>query len=175
MRFKVQTTVMAIIFIFNTRQCRSGQGDAESGNRYFLGGISELKAGHAQAAVERFQKGIQAGPQIADNYYWMGLIFLYDAQYTQAIPWLEQAIERQSSDFHVHRDLGLCYLKLNFVGKARAHMEEAVRLNPSSLSSRFNLGLIYARMGFWPQAWREFHLAVTMGESKETFQARPSP
>ena len=140
---------------------------------YEAEGIASLSQGDDAKAIEIFTKGVEARPDYWKNYHWIGCIHLYHAQYDQAIPWLIRARDTNPVHYYLpYANLGLCYLKLDQKDLAKEELEEAERLNPASASTHFNLGLLYARQGLWPKAWDEFHLAVTMGVSKDTYKPR---
>lgn len=128
--------------------------------------------GRISQAIETFKKGVEAYPAYWKNHFWMGRLLFYQGQYAQAIGWMEQARDCNPLHYGPHTYLGLAYFKVGKLGLARKALEAAVRLSPARASARFNLGLVYARLGLWSKAWSEFHLAVTMGASKEAFKPR---
>jgi tetratricopeptide (TPR) repeat protein/mono/diheme cytochrome c family protein len=74
----------------------------------------------------------------------------------------EKMLEVDPQDPRAHYDLALCYLELNRVADAIAHLQEAVRLEPTSPWADYELGLVLLRQRHFDEAMQHFRRAVTL-------------
>ncbi|HKS76150.1 MAG TPA: sulfatase-like hydrolase/transferase [Terriglobales bacterium] len=83
-----------------------------------------------------------------------------DAQYTDAIPKLEQVLKDQPGMAIAEMQLGLAYSRLRTYDKALAHLKNAVKLLPDNGMGHYELGLALFETGDWNAAAPEFEAAV---------------
>ncbi|HIE50925.1 MAG TPA: tetratricopeptide repeat protein [Armatimonadetes bacterium] len=87
-----------------------------------------------------------------------------------AIAFYERALELEPDNPDVHTDLGVMYLQLGEVEKARAHFKQAQTLNPQHPQSLFNLGVVYYQQGKKEKAlaaWEGYLHLAPKGEKAE--------
>ncbi|MCC5850317.1 MAG: tetratricopeptide repeat protein [Verrucomicrobia bacterium] len=89
--------------------------------------------------------------------------------YSEAIRELEHAEADQPENHHIHRILGVCWLREGNHAKAEASLREALRLHPDSIASRYDLAQVLALRGKMNEA--EFLLTEVMDLAPESLYA----
>ena len=74
----------------------------------------------------------------------------------------EKMLEIDPDDGRVHYDLAFCYLELNRVADAIAHLQAAVRLEPASAWADYELGIVLLRQRRFDEAEQHFRKAATL-------------
>ena len=97
----------------------------------FLGWTYHFQ-GKLDDAIEECKKAIQIDPEFGNPYNDIGSYLIERAQYDEALPWLERALQtRRYESYHFpHYNLGRVYMAKGMYGKARGHFETALRMCP---------------------------------------------
>lgn len=79
----------------------------------------------------------------ADELLAMGIDYLEQDQFEQAVAALQEALHLDAGDANIHYNLALTYYYLGQLDEAIAGYAEAVRLNPDHADAYYNLGRAY--------------------------------
>lgn len=80
--------------------------------------------------------------------YWnMGLMYVRQKKYTEAVSELKNALRVNPNIVAVHNLLGEVYSKMGEKDKAIASYKEAIRITPKDINAHYNLACIYQQEG----------------------------
>jgi tetratricopeptide (TPR) repeat protein len=104
----------------------------------------------------------------ADEHLDMGIDYLDQGQFDQAIAEFQTAIQLDPGDAGAHYNLGLAYQKQDKLDEAAAAYQEAIQLDPDMAEVHNNLGLIYDDQGKPDQAIAEYQEAIRIDPDDDT-------
>jgi tetratricopeptide (TPR) repeat protein len=93
-------------------------------------------------------------------HYRMGVVYLNDGNFTEALKELTVAIEAYPDEPSYHNALGLAYFAKGMNKEAREHMRDAIKLDPKLSEAHVNLAAIYLVEENWDGAISESRLAL---------------
>jgi tetratricopeptide (TPR) repeat protein len=101
----------------------------------------------------------------------LGLIYVAQQKYAEALPFLQQAAHEQPSSDVAHANLGAALFNLHRKAEAIKEFEQAARLNPNSVIAQQSLGELYLDKGNSDKAAAAFAAAVRLkpGDEELTF------
>ena len=107
---------------------------------------NEIQAAHDEilAMYSRFSADGRFGGQIASR---VGLTFLRLGQVSEAVPFLEEAIQIDDGPAEYHRNLGFALLELGRRGRALSEYAQAVELDPENFEFRLEYGQLLLEFG----------------------------
>ena len=94
-------------------------------------------------------------------------LFIAEANYSAAIPLLQEVIERDSLSLPGHYYMGLCYLTTGNLQEAVASLHHAIKIDSTSMNSLTALGRSYEQLGLLRQA-EQYYLAAMKYDSSGT-------
>jgi len=124
--------------------------------RYYRA-VTRGRLNDLDGAISDLREVLAAQPDLNQAALDLGVSLIQKGQYSEAIPWLEQAqrvddLEGQASLF-----LGLAQLRLGRLGEARANFRRAAEHDPTqSLPARYYQGVADYQEGNWAQAEGHF-------------------
>ena len=92
----------------------------------------------------------------------LGLIYVAQQKYAEALPLLQAAVQEQTTSDVAHANLGAAFYKLGREGEARREFEEAARLNPNNAATQQGLGELYLNAGEPARAVEAFQGALKL-------------
>ncbi len=98
---------------------------------WYKEGVKLLKERQLDAAIEKFNLVIQAIPQYAEAYRYLGLAYGQKSLWAEASQVLQKAITYRPDDVQSLRNLGVAYLKQKKFGEAEQVLQEALKYAPS--------------------------------------------
>jgi tetratricopeptide (TPR) repeat protein len=90
----------------------------------------------------------------------LGLIYVAQQQYADALPMLQAAMQEQKDSDVAHANLGAAFYKLGRESDARREFEEAARLNPANPATQQGLGELLLSAGEPKRALEAFQSAL---------------
>lgn len=90
----------------------------------------------------------------------LGLIYVAQQKYADALPFLQAALHEQPSSDVAHANLGAAFFKLRRESEARQEFEEAARLNPGNAATQQSLGELRLNAGETKSALEAFQAAL---------------
>lgn len=120
-------------------------------NRIILGYTYFLK-GDNDEAIKEFSYVIDQDKNYYDAYYNMGLVFLDEERYNDALTMFDKAIQIAPKDFKGHVQMGITYKNLKMYDKAMESLQEANQLTPANADIIYQIGLIAEAQGEFEQA-----------------------
>jgi tol-pal system protein YbgF len=110
-----------------------------------FGLIKVRKYEQAKLALKTLINDFPSGIYTANSYYWLGEVFLVQAEYVQAL----EAFGQVTTSFSNHRKVpdalyktGVAYDKMGQKDKARAYFQQVISNYPASPSARLALNLL---------------------------------
>jgi len=95
----------------------------------------EAKASEAQGdpatAIAKYEEIVKMAPRMGAAYNNLGLLYLRQAQYEDAVRILQQGLKVAPKLPSAHALLGISYFQLNKYAEAKPHLEAALRANPA--------------------------------------------
>jgi len=123
-------------------------------------GLSYAGLNRVTDAEKAFLKAIewQAGAQRKNGEAYIGLgdLLIQQNRASEAVSYLQQAIEIAPRESRAHEKLGNAYLNLSQLPAAQDQLETAVGLDPENPSLHYLLGSIYRKQGRSEKATAEF-------------------
>lgn len=119
-------------------------------------GTSCLRGGRIDDAQKIFQKLLDHEKYRAKARYYLGLTLYQTGRFKNAIVFLRQHLEEHPDAAHVLTRIGMAYLQLNEVEKARESCNRALVLEPGDLLARWTLASALLQEGQSEEAVRVF-------------------
>ncbi len=113
--------------------------------------------------------GPRPRPATQDAYaaFCVGIELMQAKRYTEAVHWLEQAVEFDPKSAASHTWIGvICDQKLHTPRKSRQHFERALKLSPDSFVARYGIARLYFGAGQHEKAAEEMLAAIRTTEAK---------
>ena len=92
----------------------------------------------------------------------LGMIFVVQEKYAEAIPFLESATREQPGSDVAHANLGAAYFQSKREGEALKEFQQAARLNPQNASTQRSLGELWLNAGKPDHAVEAFQAALRL-------------
>ena len=131
--------------------------ETEQGETKNLLGLSFLRRGMYEEAIEQFEEAIVINPENSVFYNNLGRAYLGTGKVDEAITVLEKAIELSPNFADFHNNLGMAYLKKGMCKKAVEQFERATAINPYYADAYYNLALAYVANGYTRE---DFQLSI---------------
>jgi tetratricopeptide (TPR) repeat protein len=79
----------------------------------------------------------------AESLYAKGLPFLWKEEYKKALPYFEEAVQKNPSDAGAYFQIGYCHAQLGQYVDASEAYRKAIQIKPDFVLAHFFLGLMY--------------------------------
>jgi len=89
------------------------------------------------------QSNLISNPDDFDNQYALGLAYLLQEKYSNAISHLSNVWDKRPRDFKCAGNLGVAYLRLKQYDEAIQTLEQVLEIAPNYLEAKYNLGCAY--------------------------------
>jgi Flp pilus assembly protein TadD len=90
----------------------------------------------------------------------LGLAIYQEGNVQEAIPYIQRAVEGNSTDENFQNSLGLCLKQLGRTHEAILHFKKAVKIRPFCVEASLNLGDAWHALGKWEEALHEYQQVV---------------
>ncbi|MBK9169143.1 MAG: tetratricopeptide repeat protein [Bryobacterales bacterium] len=117
-------------------------------------------------AQDLLEEAIRIDPNGAQGYNALGIAYLEQADFTQAIPAFRDAVRLAPHWAYPLHNLALAYTEVGDYQNAIRSYQEAIRLRPTYGYLPYNLGLIYQRLNRRRDAERSYRRAIALGPEK---------
>jgi tetratricopeptide (TPR) repeat protein len=124
---------------YYTEEVRKDPANLE--NRIILGYTYFLK-GQNEIAIKEFDYVLEQDKNYYDAYYNLGLVFLDEKRYNEALIVFGKAVEIAPKDFKGHVQLGITYRHMEMYKEAMKSLETANQLSPASSDIIYQIGLV---------------------------------
>ncbi|OCA88250.1 hypothetical protein A8F94_10650 [Bacillus sp. FJAT-27225] len=115
-------------------------------NRVILGYTHFLK-GENKKAIQELQYVIDQDKKYYDAYYNLGLVYLDEEYFNDALLVFNKAVEIAPKDFKGHVQLGITYRHLKMYEEATKALESANKLNPANADIIYQIGMVAEAKG----------------------------
>jgi tetratricopeptide (TPR) repeat protein len=119
-------------------------------------GVCCLRNGRYADAHKVFTRLMEHERYRAKARYYLGLVLYHMGKYKNAILYLRQHLEEGVDNPHVHARIGMAYLHLGEVEKAREACNRALAIEPADLQARWTLGCALLEEGQTDEAVKLF-------------------
>jgi len=96
----------------------------------------------------------------AEGLYSTGLGFVGSEDYAKALPYFEEAVQRNPSYAEAWFEVGVCNGELGRHQEEIAAYQQAIRLKPDNARAYYNLGLAYGELGRYQEEITAFQQAI---------------
>lgn len=127
-----------------------------------LGNIFNIQ-GDGGAAVEHYQKALSLDADNVLALYNLGVLLKRRGEYTNALPYLENACRLSPELDDVLKEWILCLVQLGCFDEALKALQDVVVRQPTSAQARNYLGFVQQKMHDPQAALRSYELALEMG------------
>lgn len=110
-------------------------------------GVTNLKAGKQDQAIESLRYAIQQNPQLIMPRVVLGKIYKDKGDYASAAEYYEALTHLDPLESDNYYNLGVSYQMLQRLQESARNYQTAIRLNPADFGSTMNLGLVYLALG----------------------------
>lgn len=114
-------------------------------------------------AMNWYKKTMAINPKERKANFGMGYCLNSQSKYSEAIPYLKQAIESENTYTAAYVELGYSYFKTGDNTLALTHLNKALELNPKNENARFYKGLLYISKGDKTNAMQMYNELNSMG------------
>ncbi|HEY2468664.1 MAG TPA: tetratricopeptide repeat protein [Terracidiphilus sp.] len=140
---------------------QSNPGIASSSLEHdFQAAMAARDGGDLERAKEMLSAIRQKHPGIFPVDESLGLIYVAEQKYADALPLLQTAAHEQADSDVAHANLGADFYKLGRESEARREFEEAARLNPNNAATQQGLGELWLNAGEPKRALEAFRAAL---------------
>ena len=112
--------------------------------------------------LELWTDGVKKSPNKDRTHYNLGIVFLNQGKYQEAISHLNEALRINPNYAKAHNNLGNVFLNQGKYQEAIPHLNEALRINPNYAKAHYNLGNAYLMIGNHGFALKEYEILKTM-------------
>ncbi|MEA3328476.1 MAG: tetratricopeptide repeat protein [Candidatus Omnitrophota bacterium] len=127
----IKTLIITVFLLVTSFCCLISAGeDPKVSKEHLIQGVSLLKNGHLEEAIEEFKKAIELNGQSSAAYYNLGLCYLRLENFKKAVEPFKKYIESHPDSAFAHYNLGCAYSKIGNKIKAQEEYNKALELNP---------------------------------------------
>ncbi len=119
-------------------------------------GIACLHGGRFPEADKLFTRLLDDADMRTPAQYYLGLVHYHLGRYKNAVLYLRQHLQAAPETSRVHARIGMCYLQLGEVVKAREACNRALAIDPSDVQARWCLGCAMVEEGRDDEGLRTF-------------------
>ncbi len=119
------------------------------------------KRGQDAEAISQYQTAIRLCPTYAAHFN-LGLLYLKDAQFPQAIPQFQAAAGFKPDDPQARYDLGIAFSKIGQINEAIAAFRDCLHLQPTNAEACYNLGVELSQAGQPDAALQQYQETVRL-------------
>lgn len=130
--------------------------------QYYTLGQCYLKLGEIDLARKMFLKSIGLYKDHYKSLGALGLMFLKNHKYKEAIDYFQRTIEAGDGSDKIYSNLGLALKKIGRFKEAEAAFARAIEINPNRLEALTNLGYLYYEKKAYEKAIEFFHKALDL-------------
>ena len=138
----------------------SRESAASTPDRVFQAAIDARDRGNLEEAKKLLSKLRVEHPGIFAVDESLGLIYVAQQKYAEALPLLKAAMTEQPSSDVAHANLGAAFYQLGRENDARREFEEAARLNPANPETQQSMGELWLSAGNPERALAAFKAAL---------------
>jgi tetratricopeptide (TPR) repeat protein len=120
-----------------------------------------FRDGSVPAAIQHLKVAIELTPDRAEPHRILGLVYLADEQYDNAVDEAMNAVRLSPGDERAHLALANAFMEAGRYPEAAQALRETIRALPASGRARYALGRVYQRQARQGEALSEFEEAVT--------------
>jgi len=96
----------------------------------------------------------------AEGLYWTGLTLLWAEKYEEALPYFEEAVQKDPDYADAYFQIGYCNGKLGRHDEAIEAYKQAIRIEPDDAKAHYGLGVAYDSLGRYDEAIEAFKQAI---------------
>jgi tetratricopeptide (TPR) repeat protein len=127
--------------------------------REFLGS-TYWEMGDEESAEREWHEALEVAPQDPYTLSDLGMVYLKNQQYSEAIDFLKKSLEFDPDNAASHLYLGVAYMDTHSLQLAEPELRTAVSLFPLNSNARNTLGKLYLGEGRTPEAEEQFRRSV---------------
>lgn len=128
----------------------------------FYAGLSHLRKGENQEALERFSRAINLNPRMASAYVNQGSVYEYTGEHDDAIRSYTRAIELEPNATAAYGNRANAYSAKGDYSRAIQDHNKAIALAPSSAAHHSDRGTTYKDMGEYDLAIQDYDKAIEL-------------
>jgi tetratricopeptide (TPR) repeat protein len=146
------------------------QTDAQSWAQVWVSrGLSKLKAGNLQGALENFIYALEKHPNLLEAMVGQGIVNYHLGNFREAAQAFQEAIKQQIHQSELYCYLGTALYRLGNVTEALIAYEKAVHLNPQNDNAYYGLGIASAYVQNYERAIDAFQLAIAIAHHADSY------
>jgi len=138
---------------------RGEKGLSQEGN-FYKRANEFLNNGDLNQAEKYYIKAITQNPKDCRSYNELGVVYLKEKNFPDAINCFKQAIEIDKGNAVFYNNLGLAYHRQGKYKKAISEFKKSIALDPKPSRRYINLGLAYMKLGNFQKAKENFDRAL---------------
>ncbi|MCI0707203.1 MAG: tetratricopeptide repeat protein [Ignavibacteriae bacterium] len=141
---------------------RATARNANHARAWYILAEANTALGRTAAAINAYNKGIQAQPLLLENSLGLMRSHLAEKRYPEAIALGESILQKDSLTYpNAHFQLGEAYQLSGRLEPARSAYKRAISLDPDYIDARMGLGTAYLRDKQWARGLQEFDRILT--------------
>ena len=124
--------------------------------------ISRLKAEKGKSLEEWAMENVEEWLTTAEGLYFSGLIFLWTDDYEKALPYFQNAVEKDPNYADAWFYIGYCNGELGRHTEEIEAYKQAIRIKPDYAEAHYNLGAAYVSLGRYYEASEAYKQAIRL-------------
>ena len=124
--------------------------------------ISRLKAEKGKSLEEWAMENVEEWLTTAEGLYFSGLIFLWTDDYEEALPYFQNAVEKDPNYADAWFYIGYCNGELGRHTEEIEAYKQAIRIKPDYAEAHYNLGAAYVSLGRYYEASEAYKQAIRL-------------
>lgn len=129
---------------------------------YERSGDDYFNSGNLQQAFLQYDKSVRLEPANPRIRYKIGLLFLLNKMYGDAILEFQEVIRKEPHNALAHEGMGLALFQQHKIAEAERYFIKAVELNQNLWKSHNCLGIIYDKRKDYPRAIASYQKAIAL-------------
>jgi len=122
--------------------------------------ISRLKAEKGKSLEEWAMENVEEWLTTAEGLYFSGLIFLWTDDYEEALPYFQNAVEKDPNYADAWFYIGYCNGELGRHTEEIEAYKQAIRIKPDYAEAHYNLGVVYGKLGRYTKEIEAYKQAI---------------
>ena len=122
--------------------------------------ISRLKAEKGKSLEEWAMENVEEWLTTAEGLYFSGLIFLWTDDYEKALPYFQNAVEKDPNYADAWFYIGYCNGELGRHTEEIEAYKQAIRIKPDYAEAHYNLGVVYGKLGRYTKEIEAYKQAI---------------
>ncbi len=132
-------------------------------------GLTAAVRGKTDEAIESFQKAIELDTSMVPAYHQLGKVYLKAGRFTEAVKYLQEAVNRRPQQTAIHVDIGHAYIGVRDFDRAQDAFLSGLAIEQNNIRALNGLSTIFFFLEHWDRL--RAHADAVLELSPDNFAA----